>query len=173
MLLTRLLLHALPADSAATDAAALAAAVGDLGALATVMVCATVVLVFLARGGFAYLTAREERLKAQPATARGNTPPAGTPNAGILTALHASEDRVRETLRPLEERIRALEQKESSSSTQLANLRAEIGKDMDAFAKASAMQSEAIQELTNVVTGLRAQLDYATRTGFGNPKTGG
>jgi hypothetical protein len=62
----RLILHALPADSAATDAAALAAAVGDLGALATVMVCATVVLVFLARGGFAYLTAREERLKAQP-----------------------------------------------------------------------------------------------------------
>jgi predicted nucleic acid-binding Zn-ribbon protein len=92
---------------------------------------------------------------------------------GLLTELHASEERIRAFIRPLDDRIRMLEQKESSSSTQLANLRAEIGKDMDAFSKASAAQSEAIQELTNVVTGLRAQLDYATRTSFGNPKTGG
>jgi methyl-accepting chemotaxis protein len=159
----RLLLHALPSDSAATDAAALAAAVGDLGALATVMVCATVVLVFVARGAFAYLTAREERLKAQPATARGNTPPAGTPSISVV---HAD-------LRALEERMRHLENKEASSSTAMAGMRDEMRRDMATLKEASSTQAEAIQSLTAAVTGLRAQLEWASRQSFGNPKTGG
>lgn len=156
-----ILLSALPADTAAQDAAALAAAVSDLGALATVMVCATVVLVFVARGAFAWLTAREERLKAQPQ--RSTTPPAGTPSVGVI---HAD-------LRALEERIRALENKEASSSTDMSNLRDEIRKDMAGLKETGHAQSEAIQQLTQAVTDLRHQLDFVTRTPFGTPKTGG
>lgn len=158
----RLLLSALPADTAAQDAAALAAAVSDLGALATVMVCATVVLVFVARGAFAWLTAREERLKVQP-EGRKSTPPAGTPSVGVI---HAD-------LRALEERIRALENKEASSSTAMSNLRDEIRKDMAGLKETGHAQSEAIQQLTQAVTDLRHQLDFVTRTPFGTPKTGG
>ena len=149
----RLLLHAIPADSAATDAAALAAAVGDLGALATVMVCATVVLVFLARGGFAYLTAREERLKAQPATARSSTPPAGTQGIGVI---HAD-------LRSLEERIRALENKEASSSTAMNGLREEMRRDMDTLKESSASQAAALHALATAVDKLSNQVEWYTK----------
>jgi BMFP domain-containing protein YqiC len=161
--MTRLLLSALPADTAAQDAAALAAAVSDLGALATVMVCATVVLVFVARGAFTWLTAREERLKAQPPQHRSSTPPAGPPSVSVI---HAD-------LRALEERIRALENKEASSSTAMSNLRDEIRKDMAGLKETGHAQSEAIQQLTQAVTDLRHQLDFVTRTPFGTPKTGG
>lgn len=149
----RILLHALPADSAATDAAALAAAVGDLGALATVMVCATVVLVFLARGGFAYLTAREERLKAQPHGQRSTTPPAGTQGIGVI---HAD-------LRSLEERIRALENKEASSSTAMNGLREEMRRDMDTLKESSASQAAALHALATAVDKLSNQVEWYTK----------
>ena len=158
--MTRLLLHALPADSAATDAAALAAAVGDLGALATVMVCATVVLVFLARGGFAYLTAREERLKAQPATARSTTPPAGTPSTAVI---HAD-------MRALDERMRRLENKEASASTEVSNLRDEMRRGMDGLKEQNHALTEKLDDLTRAVDRLAGRSDAHP---FGNPKTGG
>ena len=158
--MTRLLLHALPADSAATDAAALAAAVGDLGALATVMVCATVVLVFLARGGFAYLTAREERLKAQPATARSSTPPSGTPSTAVI---HAD-------LRALDERMRRLENKEASASTEVSNLRDEMRRGMDGLKEQNTALTEKLDDLTRAVDRLAGRSEMHP---FGNPKTGG
>lgn len=158
--MTRLLLHALPADSAATDAAALAAAVGDLGALATVMVCATVVLVFLARGGFAYLTAREERIKAQPAPARSSTPPAGTPSTAVI---HAD-------LRALDERMRRLENKEASASTEVSNLRDEMRRGMDGLKEQNTALTEKLDDLTRAVDRLAGRSEMHP---FGNPKTGG
>ena len=158
--MTRLLLHAIPADSAATDAAALAAAVGDLGALATVMVCATVVLVFLARGGFAYLTAREERLKAQPAPARSSTPPAGTPSTAVI---HAD-------LRALDERMRRLENKEASASTEVSNLRDEMRRGMDGLKEQNTALTEKLDDLTRAVDRLAGRSEMHP---FGNPKTGG
>lgn len=159
--MTRLLLATLPAESAATDAAALAAAVGDLGSLATVMVCTTVVLVFLARGGFAWLTAREARLTAQGAQpARTTTPPGGTPSNAVI---HAD-------LRALDERMRRLENKEASASTEVANLRDEMRRGMDGLKEQNTSLTEKLDELTRAVDRLAGRNEMHP---FGNPKTGG
>lgn len=161
----RLLLHALPADTAATDAAALAAAVGDLGALATVMVCATVVLVFVARGAFAYLTAREERLKAQPPQ-RTATPPAGTTVSAAT--LHAD-------LRALEERVRSLESAAAGTRVGMAALQDELRRDLASVKESQERATEAIGELSQRVAALTAQLSAAVHgpAHSGQPKTGG
>lgn len=161
----RLLLTAMPADTAAQDAAALAAAVSDLGALATVMVCATVVLVFVARAGFGWLTAREERLKVQP-EGRKSTPPAGTP---IPTAtLHAD-------MRALEERVRKLEASAEGTRVSMDALQGELRRDLGAVRQAQDRLTDAVAELSEKVAANTAQVAALAHgpAHFGTPRTGG
>jgi hypothetical protein len=152
--MTRLLALTTPAAGDVADAAELTRAVGDLGSLALVMAAATLVLVFLSRGVFGWLTEREKRIAVQPKPAgRNNTPPAGTPGVGVI---HAD-------LRALEERIRALEYKEASSSTQMTNLRDEMRKDMETLKQSSEAQSEALHEMAKAVERLRQQMEWYTQ----------
>lgn len=163
----RLLLHAIPAaDSAAQDAAALAAAVGDLGPLAVVMVCATVVLVFVARGGFAWLTAREARLKDAPRPARSATPPAGT--SVPLATVHGD-------LRALEERVRSLEAQAAGTRVGMAALQDELRRDLASVKESQERTTDALGELSQRVAALTTQLALAAHgpAHFGQPKTGG
>lgn len=142
----------LPAAGDVADAAELTRAASELGPLVALILGASVVLVFLFRGTFGWLTAREERLKAQPA-ARSSTPPGGTQGVGVI---HAD-------LRALEERIRALENKEASSSTAMNGLREEMRRDMDTLKESSAAQAAALQALAKAVDKLSSQVEWYTK----------
>jgi len=145
----RILLHAIPADTAATDAAALAAAVSDLGPLALVMVCASLVLVVFARGLFPWLAEREKRLMGKPPSGgRSNTPPAGT---------HVDD------LRALQERVRALELASEGARVSMGALQDELRRDLVGVREAQNRMAVAIDEMSKQLAGMTVELSHRRR----------
>jgi len=138
--LMRLLLSALPADTAAQDATALVAAASELGPLVALIVGACAVMLALIRYGFGWLTKREERMAASP-SARSSTPPVGVPSVNVL---HAD-------LRALEERLRAMEAREAGAASMMSGLRDEMRTGMRDLKEQQAVFSKALTELTRSV----------------------